>query len=363
MNTADVVGTGTHQALEEAADWWAALQDGELSQDEVSEWLAWLEADPRNGEYFAQVNELAERVRFTQATAPERVTPLRLPAGSRQAAGEPTSATIRERSGSRRLRRFALAASLLMAAGFLAAFEPHVLSWRSGYVAPDQRGIYATSTAKQREVLLPDGSRVTLGGSSTIKTAVTSKQRLVHLTAGEAYFEVKHDSRGRPFVVDAGVATVRALGTAFNVRRSDSRLAITVTEGRVQVARAEGRLAALATATGLHRPETVELDPAEQVIIDAGSGALEASAADLRRATAWRRGRLEFVDEPLDVVIGNVSRYSPTPIVPVDADLHAITYTGTFDPQNLESWLGALEQVFHLRLHREPGVIEVSFPN
>jgi len=133
---------------------------------------------------------------------------------------------------------------------------------------------------------------------------------------GEAYFEVKHEAPGRPFIVDAGLATVRALGTAFNVRRNADRVAVTVAEGRVQVARTEGGLLGLADAAGMHRAQAVEMSRAQQVVIQPKDAPIAVAAADPRRASAWRQGRLEFVDEPLDVVIANVSRYSRTTIVP-----------------------------------------------
>src|SRR5690349_20668988 len=45
----------------------------------------------------------------------------------------------------------------------------------------------------------------------------SAKSRAVRLIAGEALFQVAKDA-ARPFVVAAGDARVRAIGTAFNVR-------------------------------------------------------------------------------------------------------------------------------------------------
>jgi len=94
-------GAPTEERLETAADWWAKFQEAEPSPEEVSAWLGWMEEDARNAESFKQVNELAQRVRWTQAAAPERLSPLR-PSSS------PLS--LRERAGVRVLRPLALAA-------------------------------------------------------------------------------------------------------------------------------------------------------------------------------------------------------------------------------------------------------------
>jgi transmembrane sensor len=71
-------------------------------------------------------------------------------------------------------------------------------------------------------------------------------------------------------------------------------------------------------------------------------------AAD--QATAWRNDRLEFIDEPLSVVIANLNRYSPRQLHIADADLDKLSYTGTIRTDAIDSWLGALPQVFPLRV-------------
>lgn len=49
----------------------------------------------------------------------------------------------------------------------------------------------------------------------------------------QALFEVAHDPT-RPFVVDAGVAQVWALGTRFDVRRPDEGVDVVLLEGAVE---------------------------------------------------------------------------------------------------------------------------------
>src|SRR5260370_1274200 len=56
----------------------------------------------------------------------------------------------------------------------------------------------------------------------------------VRLTRGEAHLAVAKDS-SRPFIVTAGGVSVRAVGTAFNVRRVEQRVEVFVTEGKVRI--------------------------------------------------------------------------------------------------------------------------------
>jgi len=94
--------------------------------------------------------------------------------------------------------------------------------------------VYSTRTAEVRDLVLPDGSRVILSASSRIELGFKGRARFVRLSSGEAYFEVAQDP-ARLFVVDAGAATVRVLGTRFSVRRGIQQVSVAVLKGRVEV--------------------------------------------------------------------------------------------------------------------------------
>src|SRR5580698_4995429 len=93
----------------------------------------------------------------------------------------------------------------------------------------------ATAVGQQRNVVLADGSVVTLNTNSIIETDLRRHTREIYLRKGEAHFQVAHD-RSRPFLVHAGDAVVRAVGTAFEVRvMTDQHVDVVVNEGRVEV--------------------------------------------------------------------------------------------------------------------------------
>jgi len=92
----------------------------------------------------------------------------------------------------------------------------------------------STGTAEHRETRLPDGSRVEVGARSSVKIDFAQHHRQIHLISGEAFFSVAKDAN-RPFVVDAGLGRVTAVGTAFNVRRYGTSLAVEVAEGQVRL--------------------------------------------------------------------------------------------------------------------------------
>src|SRR3546814_13921532 len=87
--------------------------------------------------------------------------------------------------------------------------------------------IYQTGRHERRIVKLEDGSRVSMDQATLIKVHFEGDSRNVSLNEGQARFQVAHDS-DRPFIVDAGRRSVRALGTDFNVDRNHGNLTLTL---------------------------------------------------------------------------------------------------------------------------------------
>ena len=73
-----------------------------------------------------------------------------------------------------------------------------------------------TAVGEQREMQLPDGSMIALNTDSQLEVTYGENYRDVRLLKGEALFEVTRDP-ARPFIVDAGIRRVEAVGTAFVV--------------------------------------------------------------------------------------------------------------------------------------------------
>lgn len=103
------------------------------------------------------------------------------------------------------------------------------------------------------KITLDDGTVVTLNSQSRIRYPRKLNDqalRQVYLE-GEAFFQVAKNA-AKPFVVTAGKAEIRVLGTAFNVRESvtDSSLVVAVTEGVVSLSKNTGNGKALRLQVG-----------------------------------------------------------------------------------------------------------------
>jgi transmembrane sensor len=320
--------------LRAAADWWARLRGDDVSPDIAAEWQAWSAEDPGHVEAFERIRELGSRLegvdtRTRHALVAEFVRP-RAPSVARM---------------------FAVAASLvavMLMGGYLA--------W-TVLVAPDALVTrhYATPIAVNRDVVLADGSKVALGGASAVQTRFGGGLRRVQLQRGEAYFEVAHDKR-HPFIVSAGEIKVRAIGTAFNVRRTGERVMVTVTEGTVQIAQGD----APSSAAAAHG--AVVAVAGQQVVYDPAASGLTVATVDTDQVLGWRDDRLQFVNEPLSVVVANINRYSLRPLRIADPKVDAITFTGTVSPADLDHWTAALPHIFPVEVHATATEIVIAAP-
>lgn len=99
-----------------------------------------------------------------------------------------------------------------------------------------------------------------------------------------------------PFVITAGEVEVRALGTAFSVRRESDEVKVRVTEGRVSVGKSSSDLAPKKFLDLEAQPEVV----IPKVVTPQSTLKSERlSAAEMTAALAWRGKRVEFTDTPL----------------------------------------------------------------
>ena len=317
------------QLLLAAADWWTRLRDPQAGEASLEQWLDWTAQDARHLAAFEYVSAFGERLGTLDAGARRRLL------------GEFAPAVA-----PRRRRWLPLAAAAALAVAIGAGF----LLWGRLAVDAAVPVTYASVTGQNRDIVLADGSEVTLGGASRLSVRFSQGARQVALEAGEAYFQVVHDAQ-RPFVVTAGDITVRDIGTAFDVRRTGARVAVAVTRGRVRVAGPGG-----ASAPG----RRLDAVAGQRVAWDPHARTLSLGTATPEQAIGWRSNRLEFVDEPLAVVISNVNRYSRRPVQADGVDLSGLSFTGTVRTDEIDGWLRALPQVFPLQVRMGEHAVTLS---
>lgn len=313
-------------AQREALIWMSRIDRG-LTPVEQDEFFAWLALSPAHGESlnrcrqrWRRLDRLADwRPEYSVAPNPDLLAPC-----ARQ-----------------RWRRWSVPALLAAACIGLMA----TVWYRDGNEARETPAASAPKPEDRR--ILPDQSVVKLNDGTVHEVLYTATERRIRLKSGEAFFKVTKDPN-RPFVVEAGGATVRALGTAFNVRFAGGELDVLVAEGRVEVA----------PPIAVHRGQGVVLAPDPTVLGASQRVSLSLAAPlgrgqiatltrrEIQQTLAWQHGLMTFQDQPLAAIVEELNRLNQRQIVLVDEPIAALRFSGTIRSDNLDGFVRLLETSF-----------------
>jgi len=303
------------QAIDAQASAFVARLQGEVSLAERVAIHDWIAADARHAVAYARMEAAWEASARLRADPP----PLEAKSSAAEASARTSAISRRQAVGG------------LMAASAVGVAT--AAAWR--YAGRPQ--LYSTRVGERRSVLLADGSRVELNTASAVEVALGRRERRVRLVRGEALFQVAHD-KARPFLVDAGTARLRAVGTAFNVRIRENVVELTVTEGIVAVARRGESLAA---------PRAPHILAGAGAVIRSGAVApMVLASQELQQRTAWRDGVIELDGETLAQAVDEFNRYRAQPIVLGDERLANIRVGGRFEVGEADKFLLALGSSF-----------------
>jgi len=203
-------------------------------------------------------------------------------------------------------------------------------------------GIYAdytTQVGEQRQIDLPDGSRIYLNSATALSVDYQANERRIELHSGEALFNVTKNPT-RPFIVSANGSESRVLGTTFNVRTGKDTT-VTVTEGRVRLQDAR------------YPNQQRTLNANQQARFSAGQLS-DIDRIEAAQQTAWHRGRLIFTHTPLSEVVAELARYQPGTILIMDEKLSHQRISGVFDLKQPDKLLTTLQHSLSVELIELP---------
>jgi transmembrane sensor len=339
----------TRTQMAEAAQWYLELDKSDADPQRFIEWQQWMRADAAHHTAYT-VFERQMHLKIKQARL--------LPTAEEIAADDyDGSVPIEDWKTLPRTARRGSFVRYAIAAGIAALTLSGGGFWLYGdYRAQHGTFSYRTAAGERQEFKLAEGSRVTLDADSELHVELTPERRSLRLTRGEAYFNVAKNAR-RPFTVRAGNAQVRAVGTAFNVRMSEDRTVVAVTEGKVEVTSDSVPVATPSmTDRAAHSkvPTPVVNKHATPIVlaaqVSAGqavsyvshAGLSELPAAEASLATTWLKGRRQYRNEPLRYVLADVDRYTGKQIAIADTATGDLQFTGTLDLDYSDAWLKGL---------------------
>ena len=314
----------TSNTHDQALNWFVRLSDADAPESAWLEFQAWLEADDAH----AKAYDLIEQV-WVALDEPTSAEVIVAPVAANDAG------PVRGRFRSSRAWLTPLMATAA-AAVMVVGLWPEI----SG---EGRFKTYSTDDAT-REVVLSDGSHLSMNRHSDLRVRIGARDREVAMTGGEVAFDVTHDA-DRPFVIAADNHEIRVLGTAFNVLSHDGRFAVGVRRGRVAV-------------SGAAMPQTVSLGGGDQLVQD-GAGAPVVSSVEPEQTSAWRGGVLVYRQSDLGTVAQDLSRYLNKP-VSISTSARALRFTGALRIGDEDTMLRQLQDFVPIRATRENDGIRLT---
>lgn len=262
---------------------------------------------------------------------------------------EHTTQEQRRSAASTRIRKLRtrpylqIAASILVLVvlGFLAGNQV-----KKSQFSAEGAATYATGDSLQ-VIRLSDGTRVWLNRNSTLSLhrRFNQKERRV-LLSGEAFFEVKRDSL-KAFMVLAGNATTRVLGTSFLVEEMENEMVrVSVETGKVAFYRRKNR--------------SVEVLPGYSALLTEGSNTPAVTGNRDTNYLAWKTHTLVFSDTPLEQVVHDLEEYYRVDIQTSLKDPAKYELTARFTSEDLEAVLELISFTLELQYRwKDDGSIEI----
>jgi ferric-dicitrate binding protein FerR (iron transport regulator) len=200
---------------------------------------------------------------------------------------------------------------------------------------------------KNLQVALPDGSIIFLNRNSefSYRANFGKHRRDVRLT-GEAFFEISADA-SKPFIIDAGNAKVKVIGTSFNVitKNGESAVEVYVKTGKVILSANSGS-------------QSMVLDPGFVGIMDS-----KISGKTLNKNPnylSWNTGLLVYNGQKLDIVFNDLKRVYNMDIVADDPGILDNTWTSPIDNQPPDTIIRLICASFNLSYTKDGSVYHLA---
>jgi transmembrane sensor len=286
-----------------AARWVAKLSAGDMTVTQREDLELWLDADPEHRRHFRAMQAVWQH-------APARVAAASVIQAKRRVAAIP----------------FAAAAAVVLAITGILYFMQR-----------PQYELYTTKVGEQMTLNARDGSVINLNTGSQFALKLSASARSAQLRGGEAYFSVRPDPQ-RPFDIDLDGASIRVVGTHFNVRRESDYFSVAVVDGVVRVQLADA--------------QSTTLTAGQRLTYRYGGGTPLIESSTAQRTPQWVSGRLTFDNVVLPLALGEAERYLTQSIVIADDRLQTLRVSGVFRVDHLDELVKILEEEGLVRVER-----------
>ncbi len=203
--------------------------------------------------------------------------------------------------------------------------------------------IVSTASNENKQILLPDGSRVTLNSESKIIFPETFQDNVREVKLnGEAFFSVAKEKI--PFEVSTSNAKATVLGTQFDVWSRGGKTKVIVKEGIVKVSPKE------------ESNKSIMLTKNQLSIVSGYQKPTIPESINTGFLLGWIQGNLVFDKTPLYSVTGELEKHYNVPITIKEDTLRNYILTGSFKNISIDSVLSMICLALDIKYVKQNGI-------
>jgi ferric-dicitrate binding protein FerR (iron transport regulator) len=200
--------------------------------------------------------------------------------------------------------------------------------------------VATTNDQKNVEVTLPDGSKVFLNRNSELSYHSNSGRTTRNVSLkGEAFFEIVRNE-SKPFIIDAGKANIKVLGTSFNVitNNLNNLVEVFVKTGKVMLSDNSG---------------------AQNLILESGFiGTIDSKTTckTLNKNPnylSWNTNLLVYDGQTMDIVFADLKKVYNINVIVNDPEILKRTITTPFDNQPQDTIISIICATFNLTYEKD----------
>lgn len=303
----------------------------EAEQAAVTAWISESEANRKHYDQFKQIWDSSKTL-VAKSTVDENDAWARF---QQKVADKEQTPTKRIPLTGRKISWMRVAASLVFLIGF---------AWLSYFTFMDSTTTYIAQGIVTTETL-PDGTVVTLNAGSSVKfnSRFNGNTRAVALT-GEAFFDVTPNKQ-KPFVINTDNASIKVVGTSFNVKSSDKETEVIVETGIVEVSK---------------KKNMVKLVPGEKTVVLNNSSKLVKEKVDDVLYNYYRTKELVCKNTPLWRLVNVLNDAYDVQITISSMRLKDRPITTTFKNDSIDNILDVISKSLNVQVEKNGKYITIK---
>lgn len=221
----------------------------------------------------------------------------------------------------------AIAASLALTVG---VGQEYWRNWRFDEV---------TKPGERRLVVLPNGGKMLMRGGTALSLNFQSAHQSIALDRGSVMLSMKH-TPNTTFSVKTAGTVYRDIGTEFSVSTFRLGSGVAVSSGEVEA---------------VHGYQKATIKGGQSLQVDVNGVMHFKAHTDLSSELSWVRGRVQFANQPLKVILRSTAADYASRVVFLSSASANKKISASIDLENIDGWIDGLQKSTSIKVHRIAG--------